>query len=137
MPSCLAALSRPFAGPKAGPGGFTVKAPARSSAAANGTTAGARDDDDEEGSDWETASGSDVEEGQQEESDMEWEDWDPCVSFFDNKVRACRSLNVRGLSFIIAALCCFVYVACNLVPLGLSQRASVTCGTSVLPAQHG
>jgi hypothetical protein len=102
MPSYLVALSRPFAGPKAGPGGFTVKAPARSSAAANGTAAGAKEHEEEEGSDWETASGSDVEEGQQEDSDMEWEDWDPCVSFFDNKVCTCRcqmsgcSLSSRG-----------------------------------------
>lgn len=81
-------------GPKQGPTGFTVKAPARTSAAAaaaNGTHA-ASDEEEEAGSDWETAS----EVSEEGDEAGEYEEWDPCVSLFDNKVGWCACvLNIK------------------------------------------
>lgn len=98
------------------PAGFTVKAPARpsgSGAAANG--AAEADEDGDESSGWETASESDAaadedaegaaaegaaavdgqQEGEGEGEDEDWSDWDPCISFFDNKVSASMEENLR------------------------------------------
>lgn len=88
-----------------------MKAPARRSATdagANGHAAagGAEgDEDDEASSGWETASESDgaadaaAEEGDDEEQEQEeggeWQEWDPRVSFFDNKVSSSMEDNLQ------------------------------------------
>lgn len=86
-----------LAGGKAAPAGFTVKAPARpSAAAANGQDDESADAGDDS-SGWETASESDGDADGQGggEGSEEWSEWDPCVSFFDNKVSSSMEENLK------------------------------------------
>lgn len=83
-----------------GPKGFTVKAPARSSATANGQPGADKADaeSDAEGDDssgWETASLDDEDADVADGPSEDWAEWDPCVSFFDNKASSSMEENLQ------------------------------------------
>lgn len=86
-----------YVGGKAAPAGFTVKAPARPSAAAANGQGDESSDGGDDSSGWETASESDGDTDGQGggEGSEEWSEWDPCVSFFDNKVSSSMEENLK------------------------------------------